>query len=154
VTDRQTDGRTPRDGIGPAYAWHRAAKRILLGLTFNNSKWEKSEERHLLSACLSESQMDPLLQWGGIWRLSAAATSSVQLFLLLLFFFFFGIIINDSIYPAVSKASRTGNKVSFAPSRDTYCIFHKLLLSRPTAMIFSSSTEISPLKGLSYARLH
>jgi len=144
VTHRQTDGRTPRDGIGPAYAWHRAAKRILLGLTFNNSKWEKSEERHLLSACLSESQMDPLLQWGGIWRLSAAATSSEQFFII--------IIINDSIYPAVSKASRTGNKVSFAPSRDTYCIFHKLLLS--TAMIFSSSTEISPLKGLSYARLH
>jgi len=24
--DRQTDGRTPHDGIGRAYAWHSAAK--------------------------------------------------------------------------------------------------------------------------------
>jgi len=29
MTDRQTDGRTPRDGVDHAYALHRAAKKII-----------------------------------------------------------------------------------------------------------------------------
>jgi len=30
--DRQTDRQTPHDGIGRAYAWHRAAKMYICGV--------------------------------------------------------------------------------------------------------------------------
>jgi len=38
VTDRRTDRRTPRDGIGRAYAQHRAAKISKLDLIYRMPK--------------------------------------------------------------------------------------------------------------------